>query len=72
MQAQSLDQEDPLEKEMATNSSILAREIPWPGETGRQQSLGLKKNWAQPNDQTTPTVPDVPPYWSAHLSHQTS
>ena len=49
-QAQSLGQEEPLEKEMATNSSILAWEIPWPGETGRQQSMGLKKNWVQPND----------------------
>ena len=28
-QAQSLGQEDPLEKEMATHSSILAWEIPW-------------------------------------------
>ena len=29
MQVQSLDQEDPLEKEMATHSSVLAWEIPW-------------------------------------------
>jgi len=29
MQVQSLGQEDPLEKEMATHSSILAWEIPW-------------------------------------------
>ena len=34
---QSLDQEDPLEKEMATPSSILAWEIPW---TGACQSKG--------------------------------
>ena len=31
---QSLDQEDPLEKEMATHSSILAWEIPWTEEAG--------------------------------------
>ena len=31
----SLGQEDPLEKEMATHSSILAREIPWTEELGR-------------------------------------
>ena len=31
---QSLGQEDPLEKEMATHSSILAREIPWTVEPG--------------------------------------
>ena len=38
MQAESLDQEDPLEKEMATHSSIPAWEIPWTEEPGR---LGL-------------------------------
>ena len=37
---QSLDQEDPLEKEMATHSSILAWRIPWTGEPGRLQSMG--------------------------------
>ena len=31
---QSLGQEDPLEKEMATHSSILAREIPWTEDPG--------------------------------------
>ena len=35
-----LDQEDPLEKEMATHSSILAWEIPWTEEPGRLQSMG--------------------------------
>ena len=39
-QVQSLGQEDPLEKEMATHSSILAWEIPWTGEPGRRQSIG--------------------------------
>ena len=33
-QVQSLDQEDPLLKEMATHSSILAWRIPWIEETG--------------------------------------
>ena len=32
--AQSLDQEDPLEKEMAIHSSVLAGEIPWTEESG--------------------------------------
>ena len=32
---QSLGQEDPLEKEMATHSSVLAWEIPWTEEPGR-------------------------------------
>ena len=36
---QSLGQEDPLEKEMATHSGTLAWKIPWTGEPGRQQSL---------------------------------
>ena len=34
MQVQSLGQEDPLEEEMATHSSILAWEIPWTEEPG--------------------------------------
>ncbi len=34
------DQEDPLEKEMATHSSILAWKIPWTEEPGRLQSMG--------------------------------
>ena len=40
MQIQSLGQEDPLEKEMATHSSNLAWEIPWTEELGRLQSMG--------------------------------
>ena len=38
----SLGQEDPLEKEMATHSSILAWRIPWREEPGRLQSMGLQ------------------------------
>ena len=40
--AQSLGQEDPLEKEMATHSNILAWKIPWM-EPGRLQSKGSKR-----------------------------
>ena len=40
---QSLDQEDSLEKEMATHSSILAWEVPWAEETGGLQSMGPQK-----------------------------
>ena len=43
---QSLDQEDLLEKGMATHSSILAWEIPWTKEPGRLQSMGLQ-SWVQ-------------------------
>ena len=39
-QVRSLSQEDPLEKEMATHSSILGWEIPWTEEPGRVQSMG--------------------------------
>ena len=41
--AQSLGREDPLEKEMATHSSILAWGIPWTEEPGGLQSLGLQR-----------------------------
>ena len=40
-QVQSLDWEDPLEKETATHSSILAWKIPWTEDPGRLQSMGL-------------------------------
>ena len=40
----SLDQEDSLEKEMATHSSTLAWRIPWREEPGRLQSMG-SQNW---------------------------
>ena len=36
---QSLDWEDPLEKEIATHSSILAYRTPWTEEPGRLQSM---------------------------------
>ena len=42
----SLGQEDPLEKGMATHSSILTWKIPWTEEPGGLQSIGL----TQPND----------------------
>ena len=41
MQVQSL------EKEMATHSSILAWEIPWPEEPGGLQSNGVAKSWTR-------------------------
>ena len=40
---QSLVQEDPLEKEMATQSRTLAWKIPWTEEPGRLQSRGLQR-----------------------------
>ena len=43
MRVQSLGQEDPLEKEMAPHSSVLAWEIPWTEEPGDLQSIGLQR-----------------------------
>ena len=40
---QSLGQEDPLEKEIATHSNILAWRIPWTEEPGRLQYLGSQR-----------------------------
>ena len=42
-QVQFPGQEDPLEKEIATHSSILAWRIPWTEEPGRRQSMGLER-----------------------------
>ena len=43
-QVQSLGQEDPLEKEIATHSSTVAWKIPWMEEPGRLQSMSLKES----------------------------
>ena len=42
-QVRTLGQEDPLEREMATHSSILAWKIPWTEESGRLQSMGSQR-----------------------------
>ena len=46
----SLSWEDPLEKEMATHSSILAWEIPWMEEPGRLQVYKVAKSWTRLRD----------------------
>ena len=48
---QSLDQKDPLKKEMATHSSILAWEILWTEESGGLPSIGLQKSWTWLSDE---------------------
>ena len=58
---QSLDWEDPLEKEMATHSSILAWIIPWTAEPGRLQSTGSQRvghDWA--TSLSLSTLPPTP------------
>ena len=47
MLIRSLGWEDPLEKEMATYSSILGWRIPWTEEPGGLQSMGLQKSWTR-------------------------
>ena len=44
MWVRSLGREDPLEKEMATHSSVLAWRIPWTEEPGGLQSMGHKES----------------------------
>ena len=50
MGVRSLNQEDPLEKEMATHSSILAWKISWTEEPGRLQSIGSQNSQTQLNN----------------------
>ena len=47
MQVLSLGQEDPLEKELVTHSSILAWEMPWTEKPGRLWSTESQKSWTQ-------------------------
>ena len=55
MGVQSLGREDPLEREMATHSHILAWRIPWREEPGGLQSMGVAKSQIQLNYETTTT-----------------
>ena len=50
MRVQSLGREDPLKKEMAAHSSILAWRIPWTEKPGGLQSMGSQKSRTQLND----------------------
>ena len=49
-QAGSLGGEDPLEKEMATHSSILTWKIPWTEEPGELQAMGWQKSRTRLSD----------------------
>ena len=44
---QSMGQEDLLEKEMATHSSVLAWKVPWMEKPGRLQVHGVTKSWTR-------------------------
>ena len=66
---QSLDWEDPLEKETATHSSSLAWRIPWTKEPGRLQSMGSQRvgnDWATLLTSSTHPPPRHSPHESAH------
>ena len=56
---QSLGQEDPLEKAMATHSSTLAWKIPWTEEAGRLQSMGLQELDTQRLNHQPPPPPQL-------------
>ena len=56
-QVRSLDQEDPLEKGMATHSTVLAWRIPWTEEPGGLQSMGLQRFI---HDRATNTHREIP------------
>ena len=47
---QFLGWEDPLEEGMATQSNILAWEVPWTEKPGGLHSMGVAKSWTQLND----------------------
>ena len=72
----SLDQEEPLEKEMATHSSILAWRIPWTEELGRLQSMGSQLTFTfssvlyivNPQVPVHPTTPSFPSWCSCVYS----
>ena len=59
MWVRSLGQEDPLEKEMTTHSSILAWEIPWTEEPGELQSMELLKSRTRLSYSATATIIDI-------------
>ena len=58
-QVWSLGWEDPLEKGMATHSSILAWEAPWTQEPGGLQSTGLQKIQTQLSNKTTTNISQI-------------
>ena len=80
-QVQSLGREDPMEKETATLSSILAWEIPWTEEPGGLQSVGLQEldttEWINDNNPHSLTLkfsssPRIPGPFSSHILSEVS
>ena len=59
MWIQSVGCEDPLEKEMATDSSILAWKVPWTEEPGRLKPMGSQRG-TQTSEVTSHTYVMIP------------
>ena len=55
----SVPREDPLEKGVATNSSVLTWRIPWTEEPGRLQSIGVTKSWTRLKQLSMHTRPEM-------------
>ena len=63
----SLGQEETMEDEMATHSSILAWKIPWTEEPGRLQSMGLQNSQTRLSQQTAMSDPNPPGAKQVHV-----
>ena len=68
IQVPSLGPEDPLEKEMATHSSILAWWIPWTEEPGRLQSRGSQRVWHDLATKPHSHIYCIQLYWPLSIS----
>ena len=55
-QVSLLGQDDPLEKEMANHSSLLAWKVPWREEAGRLQSMGSQRDKTEQLHFLLPTI----------------
>ena len=65
---QSLGREDPLEKEMATHSSIIAWEIPWMEELGGPKSIGWQElDKTEPLHLVAQMVMNLPAMWETQV-----
>ena len=72
MQVRSLGQEDPLQEEMATYSSMLAWEIPWTEEVGRIQVIRLQRVRYDLATEHTCTLQLLKPAWLEPVHHKRS
>ena len=67
-QVRSLDWEDPLEKETATHSSIIAWEIPWIEELGGLKSMGWQElDRTEPLHLVAQMVKNLPAMWDTQV-----